>query len=90
MALSARRELGFNKIGDLYNYDKKKNPTLGGIWCSCDMNDGGLKLFTTARANFIDAYDTWTESLDKKDTKKYEEAGIIYDEALGNYTLGLE
>tara|TARA_B110000285_G_scaffold164528_1_gene183749 strand:- start:320 stop:481 length:162 start_codon:yes stop_codon:yes gene_type:complete len=53
------------------------------------MSDGGLKLFTRARASFIEAYDTWTESLDSKSTQKYEEAGIIYDEALGNYTLGL-
>ena len=72
LALSARKELGFNNIGDLYNYKSKKNPTPGSIWCSCDMSDGGLSLFTRARASFIEAYDTWTESLDSKSTKKYE------------------
>jgi hypothetical protein len=43
------------------------------------MNDGGSKMFNRSRLMFIDAYDTWSEALDDKSTKKYKEASSIYD-----------
>ena len=85
MALSAREQLGLISLNDLYDYTNRTtnatstNPTVGSIWCSCEMNDGGSKMFNRSRLMFIDAYDTWSEALDDKSTKKYKEASSIYD-----------